>query len=593
MGQTKESGVGMQTFKPTEKSLIFDVWELLRGRRALSLLQVFTSLLEGMFEALILLLLAMLGLNSLSAQGSLELDRLGLSVGLTGQAILLVGFVLLRLFAALLSARLRTRTEVEVSRKLRITMLMSYLDADAEARWALPRGSDQQALAIWPQQTGALVGSILATASNLVIMVAMLGIAFASEAAGSAMILGAVVIGSCAFWPLRIRIRRLSRGVVESQGRLAESIHELGDLVSEVEIFGVKNEFKSRVSKWIDDEAVWRDMTTFSKAVVSPLYTALLFFAVSMGLLLLSTSGTGQINRYGSVLLIVIRSISYGQSVLQLGTMFASLNPLMDRLVSVERALSSKRMSWGVGRLKKFETLELSDVSYSYPNSDFGVRNLNFRLTKGMRVGVVGPSGGGKSTLARLLLGEAAPNSGAVLINGSSLKDVEESEYRRIISGVPQFPHLLNGNLEQNVKFMRKTVSREAVAEALVGADLALTDVVPGTCAGEETGGSSMSGGQIQRVGLARALAGFPEVLVLDEPTSAVDHLAQARITESLQALPDSITMVIITHRREILELCSTIVIIEGGRISDVGSAEEILSGSRYFREESNGPNIM
>ena len=573
-------------FSTSPATLRSSFWHLLKGRRIAASLQTLSALCEGLVEAAILFLIASLGLDFVgdSSKSVLELGPVRLAHN--SASFWLVGLVLLRLAFALYSARLMTRTEVMISRAVRLSLLGSYMNSDGEARQSLPRGTDQQALTVWPQQVGSLCGSLLAAGSNIVIMAAMLLVAVFTEPMASVVTVLAVCIGVFLFLPIRRRIRRLSAEVLEAQSGLANSIHEAGNLVAEAEIFGVKDHLLRRVSRFIEAEAHSRDKVTFSKASISPLYTAVVFLMIALALATLFATAGDNVAPYGTVLLLVIRSISYGQGIQRIGSAVASLRPLLERLRTVESQLLKRRILWGSERLPTLDRIEMANVSYLHPDSSRGVRNISFSAGRGARIGLVGPSGGGKTTIVRLLLGELEPQSGQLLVNGVARNRFLEEDFRRLIVGVPQFPHLVDGSLKENVKFFRSTVSDHAVTEALRGADFE-PELEGGLGSSRTLGGHSMSGGQTQRVGLARALAGNPELLILDEPTSAVDQSSQSRITEFLRDLPAESTVILISHRPEVLQLCSTLLFVKDGVISSEGSPDQLL-GTIVLDEEAD-----
>lgn len=565
------------------------LWHLLKGRRTAALAQTLTAFGEGLSEAATLVLIASLGLDFVENSGNPVVEVGPIGLGHSSASVWLVGLVLVRLLFALFSARLMTRAEVNISRNVRLSLLSSYVNSDSEARRELPRGTDQQALSVWPQQLGALCGSLLAAGSNMVIMAVMLMVAVITAPVASFLMALAVCLGIFLFLPIRRRIRRLSTEVLEAQSGLAKSLHEAGDLVAEAEIFGVKEHLRLRVTTFIDAEAHRRDKVTFSKAIISPLYTALVFLLVAVALVILFASRADNVARFGPVLLLIIRSVSYGQNIQRIGSIIASLRPLIERLRQVEGQLLNRRLLWGSEPLQRIESIRLHNVSYSYPESGRGVASISLSIGRGARIGLVGPSGGGKSTIVRLLLGELEPQAGQLLVNGVARELFMEQDFRRLVVGVPQFPHVVNFSLRENVKFFRSCVSDHDVTEALKMADLDQARDPETGPSSLDLGGSSMSGGQTQRVGLARALAGDPELLILDEPTSAIDQASQSRITESLLKLPKETTVVLISHRPEVLQLCSTLYFIKDGEISSVGSPDDVLKKIVEDEESDSG----
>lgn len=234
-----------------------------------------------------------------------------------------------------------------------------------------------------------------------------------------------------------------------------------------------------------------------------------------------------------------------------------------------------------------YETLEFRDVSYEYPSShEPAVKNVTIALQTGGKIGIVGPSGGGKSTLVKLALGIIQPTSGQVLINGTSVQEFNRTEVSRKVAVVPQSAAVMRGSIAHNLRFFREEISESDMWNALRIADLEqeirlLPDGLE-TVIG--TGHRQLSGGQQQRIAIARAFAGRPELVVMDEPTSSVDAVSEASISGAIDHLPSGVTVLIVSHRMRILEGCDQLIVIEDGTISACGAPDEILNESAYAR---------
>jgi ABC-type multidrug transport system fused ATPase/permease subunit len=201
-------------------------------------------------------------------------------------------------------------------------------------------------------------------------------------------------------------------------------------------------------------------------------------------------------------------------------------------------------------------------------------------------IGIVGPTGAGKSTLVQLLLRLRAPTRGAFLAGDVPAADVDDEAWHRKVAYLPQEPHLVRASPRDNVRFFREWIDEAAVTRAMRLAHIA--DEVdawadgPRAIIGERADG--ISGGQRQRLCLARALAGEPELLVLDEPTSALDPHSERLIAESLVALRGRLTMVIVAHRLSTLEVCDRIMVIQDGRLDAFSGADELLATNDFYR---------
>jgi ABC-type multidrug transport system fused ATPase/permease subunit len=218
-------------------------------------------------------------------------------------------------------------------------------------------------------------------------------------------------------------------------------------------------------------------------------------------------------------------------------------------------------------------------VRYRYPTRSIdAVRDISFDVAFGEAIGIVGASGSGKSTVVDLLLGLLQPVDGKITIDGQSLS-ANLDTWRDRVGFVPQDIFLADDTLAANVAFgMQRGSDAQQLDEALALAHL--TAVVAQLPEGAETilgeRGVRMSGGQRQRIGLARALYGKPSVLILDEATSALDNETEQLISDALSELHGHLTMVVIAHRLSTVRSCDRIIYLEGGRISGIGTFEEL-----------------
>lgn len=222
-------------------------------------------------------------------------------------------------------------------------------------------------------------------------------------------------------------------------------------------------------------------------------------------------------------------------------------------------------------KIKDFSSLAMDNVSYRYPSGDRNVlNNVSFEIKKGMSVGIVGSSGGGKTTTADLLLGLLSPVEGEIYIDNYKLSSVI-NEWHSMIGYIPQQIFILDGNVRDNIAF---GIPPEEVGEEKIWTvlkDAALDEFVKELPEGLDTElgerGIRLSGGQRQRIGIARALYKSPSVLFFDEATSALDGKTESEIMESIRALKGKITMVIITHRLSTIEHCDHVYRVEDGNI--------------------------
>ena len=231
--------------------------------------------------------------------------------------------------------------------------------------------------------------------------------------------------------------------------------------------------------------------------------------------------------------------------------------------------------------------IEFRNVTFSYPGRQEEVlRGLNFRITPGERVVVIGRIGSGKSTLQKLLLGLYAPTNGAVLLDGVDLRQLDPADLRRNVGYVEQDSILFYGSLRDNIAIRAPYADDMAIVAA---AELAgLTSFVNRHPEGFDMPiserGESLSGGQRQGIAIARAVLMDPPVLLLDEPTSAMDYTSETQLKERIRVFTQHKTMIIVTHRSSLMDLADRIIVMDDGRIVADGPRDTIIAALQSGR---------
>ncbi len=230
--------------------------------------------------------------------------------------------------------------------------------------------------------------------------------------------------------------------------------------------------------------------------------------------------------------------------------------------------------------------IEFRDVSFRYAGGDSVFSHFSFSVRAGEKVGLVGPSGGGKSTVTKLLLRFADPQEGGVFVDGQDIRNIRQDDLRGAISYVPQDPLLFHRSLRENIAYGDPDASEESVLSASrrAHADDFIMRLSDGyeTLVGER--GIKLSGGQRQRVAIARAILKNAPVLVLDEATSALDSESEHAIQEALVELMKGKTAIIIAHRLSTIRRMDRIVVLgENGTVEEEGTHDELLSKDGHY----------
>ena len=224
--------------------------------------------------------------------------------------------------------------------------------------------------------------------------------------------------------------------------------------------------------------------------------------------------------------------------------------------------------------------IRFQDVSFRYPGQEMdALSGFNLAIKAGDRVGIIGRIGSGKTTLSKLLIALYQPQTGSILIDGTDIRSIDPTDLRRAVGYLPQNLVLFSGSVRDNLQIGTRGVDDAALLRAAGMAGL--LDIVSRHPKGFDMPvgerGESLSGGQRQTVALARALVTDPPILILDEPTHAMDHSAEERLKARIQEDMKDKTIIIITHRDSLLSVVNTLVVVDGGKVVAAGPREAVI----------------
>jgi len=224
--------------------------------------------------------------------------------------------------------------------------------------------------------------------------------------------------------------------------------------------------------------------------------------------------------------------------------------------------------------------IEFRDVVFRYPSQSMAALNgISFFVGAGEKVGLIGRIGSGKSTIARLIVGLYQPVSGSILIDGTDLRQIDPADLRRNIGYAPQDPFLFFGSIKENISLGVSHADHETILRAatIAGVDDFLKRQPEGFDLAVGERGQYLSGGQREAVAIARALLLDPPLLLMDEPTGAMDNASEGRLKARLGQILTEKTLLLVTHRSSMLPIVDRLIVVDGGRIVADGSKEKVL----------------
>ena len=229
------------------------------------------------------------------------------------------------------------------------------------------------------------------------------------------------------------------------------------------------------------------------------------------------------------------------------------------------------------------------NVNFSYVTNNQVLNDINLNIEYGEIIALVGPSGAGKSTIFSLILKFIEPNKGNIFIDGYDLNKFNTKSLRQLIAIVPQKTFIFSGTIEEAIKFGRETTQEKIIKAAkIANAHDFIEELPKGYKTFIEERGANLSGGQLQRISIARALLGNPRILLLDEATSALDADAESSVQKGLKQAMQNRTVLVIAHRLSTIQNSDKIAVIENGKICEVGNHNDLIKKQGRYKDFCN-----
>src|SRR3989344_8042488 len=508
---------------------------------------------------------------------------------------LLIFMVLLFIIKAIvlfITQYLSVRIKADYERNTRENLLKSTFAADWPYLSEQKIGHLDQILTTHINGSSALLfylGGAILVAANLIVY-SLIAINISFVVAMLALVLGGAIL--FAFKPLFYKNRIISGEFVQKYKILAHYINENIIGIKTIKSMFIGNQVFKRGLAYFDNMRSLNVrvavLENFTNVVLQPVG---LFFIIGIFAFFYKTN-TFNFASFAVIVYAINRIfVNIQLSQTQAHKIIAQIPHLMSVLDYEKEIIKHKEEDPGVKKFNFYRLLELKNISFTYKDGSRVLSNASFSVKKGEMIGLIGPSGAGKTTLVDILLRLLKPQEGLVLLDGGDIAEITMREWRTNVSYVSQDIFLINDTIANNIRFYTNSISDEDIKMAARIANIYdFIEKQPNgfkTAVGER--GIRLSGGQRQRIVLARVLARKPQILILDEATSALDNMSEVLIQKSIEKLKGEITVIAIAHRLSTVMASDKLFVLDGGKIIEEGSPAELLKNKdSYFYKTYN-----
>lgn len=559
---------------------------VVRGRRRDLARLAATALFGGTAEALFLIVVTRAAFAV--TDGS---EQVGIVAGwflpVERTLLLALGLVAARITLASAAAWQSSRLSTTVVARLRHRLADAFLNASWELQAGNRAGSLQELLTGYTGQASSLVGALnqgVVASANLL---ALIVVAVAVDPLGACVLVATVAVLGLVLRPLRAMVRRRAHASTAAGMEFATRVNDVADLGMELHVFHVHEEARAQLGALIDRAQQASRRLQFAAGIATPIYSGLAYLALLGALAAAAVSSTASLTSLGAAMLVMLRSLSYGQALQGALVSVSASVPALDTIQERLAAFAGARREDGGEPVGAIGELRAVEVSFSYVPGQPVLRGISFSIEPHEIVGIVGPSGSGKSTLVQLLLGLRDPVDGRILASGRDLSSLSREDLARKITFVPQTPRLVVGSIAENIRFWRSGVSQADIERAARLAHVHEDIIAFPEGYDRDVGahGGQLSGGQQQRLCIARALVEDPDVFILDEPTSSLDVRSEHLIRATLLELRQRMTVIVIAHRLSTLDVCGRIMVIQQGMLKGFDTPTALESSNDFYRE--------
>lgn len=375
---------------------------------------------------------------------------------------------------------------------------------------------------------------------------------------------------------------RMMKNRTEALSDMSGFCYEIFAAMDQIKLCGAEHRVFERWSEKYLNSSKAGDVPFFIRhmpAIHKTVSVAATFGIFILGSKLVSYQYIPFYTAYGAFIASLAIATGGVKSVLSFTSSYSLIQPLL--------TAECEEYETGKKHITKIDgNISISDLKFRYEkNTPYVIDGISFDIHKNESIGIIGASGSGKSTLIRLLLGFEKPETGSIDIDGTDLREIDLKSYRRLVGVVLQDGGLISGDIFSNITMTKPDATVEEVKRAaeLAGLSEDLADMPMGLHTPVNNDNNTLSGGQVQRILIARAIVSNPSLIVFDEATSSLDNIVQAKITESLNEL--ECTKIIVAHRLSTIKQCDRIIVMENGKIVQEGKYDELINSDGNFKD--------
>lgn len=295
----------------------------------------------------------------------------------------------------------------------------------------------------------------------------------------------------------------------------------------------------------------------------------------------------GQIIAYVNYLILILNALVIVANLVVLFTKASASASRINEIFETKTILQDKE-DINIIENSNACVIEFQNVCFSYNGTkQYVLKNLSFKVFKGQTIGIIGGTGSGKTTLVQLIPRFYDVSEGTILINGVDVKDYSQEILRKKIGIVPQKAVLFSGTISENIKWGKKDATDEEIQKAaqIAQASSFINDLKDNYSSKILQGGSNFSGGQKQRLTIARAIVKQPQILILDDSSSALDYATDMELRKALKTYTQDMTVIIISQKASTLKNSDLIIVLEEGEIAGIGKHDELIESCNIYKE--------